>query len=163
MATTLLNADELPCHICYLSPSTHAFKCCFRDEQMKICRDCIESIAMHKLMKEVVDDLPIDLNGNFNLPCPFCRQNYVMIYDKTSWGEYLIEDFINLQQSVALIKFTKNHFMEEMERMRANLRSHHEAQLSQQRRRMTEEVLLPLSRLLNIEHRRVTRNTTPRR
>jgi hypothetical protein len=47
--------------------------------------------------------------------------------------------------------------------MRANLRSHHEAQLSQQRRRMTEEVLLPLSRLLNIEHRRVTRNTTPRR
>ena len=163
MATTLLNIDENPCQLCCELPSRYSFKCCFRNEEMKLCRDCIESLAMRKLMLEVVESRPVNLTESYKLPCPFCRQNYDMIYDITSYGEYMIEDFINLTQAVTLIRLTKDHFMEEMDVLRENLRAHHNGQLILQRRRLTEEVLLPLTRLLNNEHRRTTRAVTPRR
>ena len=163
MATTLLNADENPCHICCQQPSRHSFKCCFRNEEMKLCRDCIESLVMRKLIAEIAESRPIDLSQSYKLQCPFCRQNYDMIYDSTGWGEYMIEDFVNLGQSIVLIKLSKEHYREEIETLRTNLRDHHHSQMAGQRRRMTEEVLLPLTRLLNVEHRRIIRLVTPRR
>ena len=130
---------------------------------MKMCRDCIESMVMRKLMKEVVEDLPIDLDQNYKLPCPFCRQNYELIYDHTGWGEYLVEDFINLGQSISIIKVTKDYFMGEIATTRENLRSHHNFQLAQQRRRLTDEVLLPLTQILNVEYRRGRQHANARR
>lgn len=163
MATTLLNMDENPCQLCCELPSRYSFKCCFRNEEMRLCRDCIEALAMRKLIMEIVENRPVDLSQNYQIPCPFCRQNYDMIYDITGYGEYTIEDFINLGQSITLIKLTKDHFLEERELLRENLRGHHNDLMLMQRRRLTEEVLLPLTRLLNNEQRRTTRATTQRR
>lgn len=155
MASAGENVQDNLCNICYLVDPKYAFKCCFRNEEMRLCRACIDSLAISKIIKDEIADIPFDENLKFKLPCPFCRQDYDCIYDSNTYNEFYIEDFVNIPQTRLTAGFTKNHFTEMIAQMQLDLNARNQMRAQQNRRQLIEEVLIPLTRLLNTSFRRL--------
>lgn len=145
------------CSICLTNDAEYSYSCCFRDGTMKLCKSCIERMTMYAIFEEINAAVIIDPSHGFLLDCPFCRQNYGVIYDKTSHNSFVLEDFLNIGQTRTALRIADQFYRAKIAALEvSHLNDTHNRWLNT-RRRISAEVLMPLARLIDVAYTRDVR------